>query len=196
MKINMDEEQQKALEILLKAAAPHREREMTLSLKRIEDCLCTLSAIVNKINNRQIDYIQTIEHLEFVVEHLGFAVKCNTEMSKKIIDTYEEIVVQLRKSIKEKPQANKEETKANPDTNPALLIRIDHLELRPRIIKALNNYLPEVVYVGDLVTKHPRYIKRTPNLGIVSFKEIEAELRKMDLKFNMHIPDWPQGDID
>ena len=78
--------------------------------------------------------------------------------------------------------------------DPNLLIAIKDTGLSTRIRNALFDYC-NIKYIGDLVTYDPIQLKRTPNLGQISFMQIENLVKSMNLKLGMKIIYWPLGDI-
>ncbi len=77
--------------------------------------------------------------------------------------------------------------------DPNLLIKIVDCNLSSRTKNALHNN--GIKYIGDLITFDPNQLKRTPNLGQVSYIEIEGMVKNMNLKLGMKIMYWPLGDI-
>ena len=76
-----------------------------------------------------------------------------------------------------------------------LLMRVENLELSVRSQNCLKN--ENIVYVGDLVTKSELEMLRAPNFGKKSLSEMKEVLARMNLSFDMHIPQWPpMGDVD
>lgn len=78
--------------------------------------------------------------------------------------------------------------------NPALLKKVDELELSVRSANCLKN--DNIVYIGDLIQKTEGEMLRTPNFGRKSLNEIKDVLVNMGLHLGMEIPDWPPDNID
>jgi DNA-directed RNA polymerase subunit alpha len=85
---------------------------------------------------------------------------------------------------------------AKPDLpfNPALLKKVDELELSVRSANCLKN--DNIVYIGDLIQKSEHEMLRTPNFGRKSLNEIKEVLTTMGLSLGMDIPNWPPENID
>ncbi len=85
---------------------------------------------------------------------------------------------------------------AKPDLpfNPALLKKVDELELSVRSANCLKN--DNIVYIGDLIQKTEAEMLRTPNFGRKSLNEIKEVLTNMDLHLGMDIPNWPPENIE
>jgi DNA-directed RNA polymerase subunit alpha len=85
---------------------------------------------------------------------------------------------------------------AKPDLpfNPALLKKVDELELSVRSANCLKN--DNIVYIGDLIQKTEAEMLRTPNFGRKSLNEIKEVLTTMGLSLGMDVPNWPPENID
>jgi DNA-directed RNA polymerase subunit alpha len=78
--------------------------------------------------------------------------------------------------------------------NPALLKKVDELELSVRSANCLKN--DNIVYIGDLIQKTEGEMLRTPNFGRKSLNEIKEVLTSMDLHLGMDVPNWPPENIE
>ena len=78
--------------------------------------------------------------------------------------------------------------------NPALLKKVDELELSVRSANCLKN--DNIVYIGDLIQKTEAEMLRTPNFGRKSLNEIKEVLGNMGLHLGMHVPNWPPENIE
>ena len=78
--------------------------------------------------------------------------------------------------------------------NPALLKKVDELELSVRSANCLKN--DNIVYIGDLIQKSEGEMLRTPNFGRKSLNEIKEVLGGMDLHLGMDVPNWPPENIE
>ena len=78
--------------------------------------------------------------------------------------------------------------------NPALLKKVDELELSVRSANCLKN--DNIVYIGDLIQKTEAEMLRTPNFGRKSLNEIKEVLAGMGLHLGMEIPAWPPENIE
>ncbi len=90
----------------------------------------------------------------------------------------------------------KSEGEAKPDLpfNPALLKKVDELELSVRSANCLKN--DNIVYIGDLIQKTEAEMLRTPNFGRKSLNEIKEVLAGMGLHLGMDVPNWPPENIE
>ena len=96
----------------------------------------------------------------------------------------------------EEPQAARsaEDDKPDLDFNPALLKKVDELELSVRSANCLKN--DNIVYIGDLIQKSEAEMLRTPNFGRKSLNEIKEVLAQMGLHLGMDAPNWPPENIE
>jgi DNA-directed RNA polymerase subunit alpha len=78
--------------------------------------------------------------------------------------------------------------------NPALLKKVDELELSVRSANCLKN--DNIVYIGDLIQKSEAEMLRTPNFGRKSLNEIKEVLAGMGLHLGMEVPGWPPENIE
>ena len=95
----------------------------------------------------------------------------------------------------EEPKAKSDgESKPELPFNPALLKKVDELELSVRSANCLKN--DNIVYIGDLIQKTEAEMLRTPNFGRKSLNEIKEVLAGMNLHLGMDVPNWPPENID
>ena len=78
--------------------------------------------------------------------------------------------------------------------NPALLKKVDELELSVRSANCLKN--DNIVYIGDLIQKSEAEMLRTPNFGRKSLNEIKEVLAQMGLHLGMEVVNWPPENIE
>ena len=78
--------------------------------------------------------------------------------------------------------------------NPALLKKVDELELSVRSANCLKN--DNIVYIGDLIQKTEAEMLRTPNFGRKSLNEIKEVLAQMGLHLGMEVSNWPPENIE
>ena len=86
------------------------------------------------------------------------------------------------------------EEKDELDFNPALLRKVEELELSVRSANCLKN--DNITYIGDLILKSEAEMLRTPNFGRKSLNEIKEVLAAMGLHLGMDAPNWPPENIE
>ena len=103
---------------------------------------------------------------------------------------------QLQVFITFEEPKKKLEGEAKPELpfNPALLKKVDELELSVRSANCLKN--DNIVYIGDLIQKTEAEMLRTPNFGRKSLNEIKEVLASMGLHLGMEVPNWPPDNIE
>jgi DNA-directed RNA polymerase subunit alpha len=78
--------------------------------------------------------------------------------------------------------------------NPALLKKVDELELSVRSANCLKN--DNITYIGDLIQKSEAEMLRTPNFGRKSLNEIKEVLAQMGLHLGMEVTGWPPENVE
>ena len=102
--------------------------------------------------------------------------------------------LQIFINFEEPATEQKEEQEPELAFNPALLKRVDELELSVRSANCLKN--DNIVYIGDLIQKTEAEMLRTPNFGRKSLNEIKEVLAQMGLHLGMEVPNWPPENIE
>jgi DNA-directed RNA polymerase subunit alpha len=97
-------------------------------------------------------------------------------------------------NFEEPSEAKTEDTRPELEFNPALLKKVDELELSVRSANCLKN--DNIVYIGDLIQKSEAEMLRTPNFGRKSLNEIKEVLAHMGLHLGMEVPNWPPENIE
>jgi DNA-directed RNA polymerase alpha subunit len=97
-------------------------------------------------------------------------------------------VRQLRRAA----EGTEEEAVTELAFNPALLKKVDELELSVRSANCLKN--DNIVYIGDLIQKTEAEMLRTPNFGRKSLNEIKEVLASMGLHLGMEVPGMAAGE--
>ena len=108
----------------------------------------------------------------------------------RILQDQLSVFVNFEEPTKEKTQDSVPELAFNP----ALLKKVDELELSVRSANCLKN--DNIVYIGDLIQKTEAEMLRTPNFGRKSLNEIKEVLAQMGLHLGMDVPNWPPENID
>ena len=102
--------------------------------------------------------------------------------------------LQIFITFEEPKKAAADEGKPELPFNPALLKKVDELELSVRSANCLKN--DNIVYIGDLIQKTEGEMLRTPNFGRKSLNEIKEVLATMGLSLGMDVPNWPPENIE
>jgi DNA-directed RNA polymerase subunit alpha len=102
--------------------------------------------------------------------------------------------LQIFVNFEEPQKRGHEEDRPELAFNPALLKKVDELELSVRSANCLKN--DNIVYIGDLIQKTEAEMLRTPNFGRKSLNEIKEVLASMGLHLGMEVPSWPPENIE
>ena len=102
--------------------------------------------------------------------------------------------LQIFITFEEPKKAAADEGKPELPFNPALLKKVDELELSVRSANCLKN--DNIVYIGDLIQKTEAEMLRTPNFGRKSLNEIKEVLSGMGLHLGMDVESWPPENIE
>ncbi len=102
--------------------------------------------------------------------------------------------LQIFVNFEEPKERVEEEVQPELEFNPALLKKVDELELSVRSANCLKN--DNIVYIGDLIQKTESEMLRTPNFGRKSLNEIKEVLATMGLHLGMEVPNWPPENIE
>ncbi|MCA6287253.1 DNA-directed RNA polymerase subunit alpha [Phenylobacterium sp.] len=102
--------------------------------------------------------------------------------------------LQLFITFEEPKKKSDSDSKPELPFNPALLKKVDELELSVRSANCLKN--DNIVYIGDLIQKTEAEMLRTPNFGRKSLNEIKEVLAGMNLHLGMDVPNWPPENIE
>ena len=96
----------------------------------------------------------------------------------------------------DEPKKAVEAVDGKPDLpfNPALLKKVDELELSVRSANCLKN--DNIVYIGDLIQKTEGEMLRTPNFGRKSLNEIKEVLASRGLTLGMNLESWPPAGLE
>src|ERR1700710_495676 len=102
--------------------------------------------------------------------------------------------LQMFITFEEPKKKTTDEAKPELPFNPALLKKVDELELSVPSANCLKH--DNIVYIGDLIQKTEAEMLRTPNFGRKSLNEIKEVLAQMGLHLGMEVSGWPPENID
>ncbi len=102
--------------------------------------------------------------------------------------------LQIFINFEEPKERRADEGRPELEFNPALLKKVDELELSVRSANCLKN--DNIVYIGDLIQKTEAEMLRTPNFGRKSLNEIKEVLAQMGLHLGMEVNNWPPENIE
>jgi DNA-directed RNA polymerase subunit alpha len=173
------------------AADKNRPDDAAIGFIPIDSIFSPVRRVSYKVENTREGQVLDYDKLTLTVE-------TNGSLSPEDAIAYAAKIIQDQLSIFVNFEEAREEETAPPvpqlPFNPALLKRVDELELSVRSANCLKN--DNVVYIGDLIMKSEGEMLRTPNFGRKSLNEIKEVLATMGLYLGMEVIGWPPENID
>jgi len=173
------------------AADRNRPEDAPIGLIPVDSLYSPVKKVAFKVENTREGQILDYDKLTISLETNG-AITPEDAMAyaARIIQDQLEVFVNFEEPKKEA------EAPSIPELafNPALLKKVDELELSVRSANCLKN--DNIVYIGDLIQKTEAEMLRTPNFGRKSLNEIKEVLAQMGLHLGMEVPGWPPENIE
>lgn len=169
----------------------NRAEDSPIGLIPVDSLYSPVRKVSYKVENTREGQVLDYDKLTLNIETNG-AVSGEDAVAyaARILQDQLAIFVNFEEPQKEAPQ----EQEAELAFNPALLKKVDELELSVRSANCLKN--DNIVYIGDLIQKTEAEMLRTPNFGRKSLNEIKEVLASMGLHLGMEIPTWPPENIE
>ncbi|GAA0601827.1 DNA-directed RNA polymerase subunit alpha [Paenochrobactrum sp. BZR 588] len=169
----------------------NRAEDAPIGLIPVDSLYSPVRKVSYKVENTREGQVLDYDKLTLNIETNG-AVSGEDAVAyaARILQDQLAIFVNFEEPQKEAPQ----EQEAELAFNPALLKKVDELELSVRSANCLKN--DNIVYIGDLIQKTEAEMLRTPNFGRKSLNEIKEVLASMGLHLGMEIPTWPPENIE
>ncbi len=172
-------------------ADKNRPDDAPIGLIPVDSLFSPVRKVSYKVENTREGQILDYDKLTMTVETNG-ALSAETAVglaARILVDQLGTFI-----GFEEPTEAKKDEPKPELAFNPALLKKVDELELSVRSANCLKN--DNIVYIGDLIQKTESEMLRTPNFGRKSLNEIKEVLANMGLHLGMEVPGWPPENID
>jgi DNA-directed RNA polymerase subunit alpha len=169
----------------------NRAEDAPIGLIPVDSLYSPVKKVSYRIENTREGQILDYDKLTMTVETNGAVTPEDAvAYAARIIQDQLQVFVNFEEPRKEEAAA------AAPQLpfNPALLKKVDELELSVRSANCLKN--DNIVYIGDLIQKSEAEMLRTPNFGRKSLNEIKEVLASMGLHLGMEVPGWPPENID
>ncbi len=178
--MEMNKEQQEALNAFIKASLPEKDKEISIAMGNLVDSLnmamigidnrlVQIINLVNKINNRQLDQDQSIKKL---YEHIGVNheqfIKGLVGQDLQIKNLYEEWFKILKVTNKKAPKTIKKDKE------------------KPSI---LDDRIDKYAMSKELASKTEKEILKLENFGKSTLRECNELLEACKLKFGMTFND-------
>ena len=169
----------------------NRSEDAPIGLIPIDSLYSPVKKVSYRIENTREGQILDYDKLIMTVETNGaVSPEDAVAYAARILQDQLQVFVNFEEPRKE------ETTTTTPQLpfNPALLKKVDELELSVRSANCLKN--DNIVYIGDLIQKSEAEMLRTPNFGRKSLNEIKEVLASMGLHLGMDVPGWPPENIE
>jgi DNA-directed RNA polymerase subunit alpha len=169
----------------------NRPDDAPIGLIPVDALYSPVKKVSYKVENTREGQILDYDKLTLQVETNGAVAPENAvAYAARILQDQLQIFINF-----EEPRERKlEEGKPELPFNPALLKKVDELELSVRSANCLKN--DNIVYIGDLIQKTEAEMLRTPNFGRKSLNEIKEVLAQMGLHLGMEVANWPPENIE
>lgn len=169
----------------------NRAEDAPIGLIPVDSLYSPVRKVSYKVENTREGQVLDYDKLTLNIETDGSITgEDAVAYAARILQDQLSIFVNFDEPQKEMPQ----EQVAELAFNPALLKKVDELELSVRSANCLKN--DNIVYIGDLIQKTESEMLRTPNFGRKSLNEIKEVLASMGLHLGMEIPSWPPENIE
>ncbi|GIL01635.1 MAG: DNA-directed RNA polymerase subunit alpha [Alphaproteobacteria bacterium] len=173
------------------AADRNRSEDAPIGLIPVDSLYSPVRKVSYKIDNTREGQYLDYDKLTMTVETDGSVTPEDAvAYAARIIQDQLSIFVNFEEPAKETVAEEVQELAFNP----ALLKKVDELELSVRSANCLKN--DNIVYIGDLIQKTEAEMLRTPNFGRKSLNEIKEVLAGMGLHLGMEVPAWPPENIE
>ena len=174
-------------------AAAHRSEDSPIGMIPVDALYSPVRKVSYKVENTREGQVLDYDKLSMTIETDGsVSGEDAVAYAARILQDQLGVFVNFEETVR--PAAPVEQAPTDLAFNPALLKKVDELELSVRSANCLKN--DNIVYIGDLIQKSEGEMLRTPNFGRKSLNEIKEVLASMGLHLGMEVPDWPPENID
>ena len=168
----------------------NRPEDAPIGLIPVDSLFSPVNKVSYKVENTREGQILDYDKLTLTVETNGAVTPEDAvAYAARILQDQLQVFVNF-----EEPREASQEAEPDLAFNPALLKKVDELELSVRSANCLKN--DNIVYIGDLIQKTEAEMLRTPNFGRKSLNEIKEVLAQMGLHLGMEVPGWPPENIE
>jgi DNA-directed RNA polymerase subunit alpha len=169
----------------------NRAEDAPIGLIPVDSLYSPVRKVSYKVENTREGQVLDYDKLTMTIDTNGsVSGEDAVAFAARILQDQLALFVNFEEPRKEQPQEQVTELAFNP----ALLKKVDELELSVRSANCLKN--DNIVYIGDLIQKTEAEMLRTPNFGRKSLNEIKEVLASMGLHLGMEVPDWPPENIE
>jgi DNA-directed RNA polymerase subunit alpha len=172
-------------------AEQNRPEDAPIGLIPIDSLYSPVSRVAYRVENTREGQVLDYDRLIMDIETDGsISPEDATAYAARILQDQLQVFINFDEPTKDTGVEAREEL----PFNPALLRKVDELELSVRSANCLKN--DNIVYIGDLIQKTEAEMLRTPNFGRKSLNEIKEVLATLGLHLGMDVPDWPPDNIE
>ncbi|MDB5509277.1 MAG: DNA-directed polymerase, alpha subunit [Hyphomicrobiales bacterium] len=169
----------------------NRAEDAPIGLIPIDSLYSPVKKVSYRVENTREGQILDYDKLTLTVETNGsVSPEDSVAYAARILQDQLNVFVNFEEPRREEAQPSIPELAFNP----ALLKKVDELELSVRSANCLKN--DNIVYIGDLIQKTEAEMLRTPNFGRKSLNEIKEVLAQMGLHLGMEVTGWPPENIE
>ncbi|MFB2552182.1 DNA-directed RNA polymerase subunit alpha [Ensifer soli] len=169
----------------------NRSEDAPIGLIPVDSLYSPVKKVSYKVENTREGQVLDYDKLSMTIETDGSVTgEDAVAFAARILQDQLSVFVNFDEPQKE----TEEEAVTELAFNPALLKKVDELELSVRSANCLKN--DNIVYIGDLIQKTEAEMLRTPNFGRKSLNEIKEVLASMGLHLGMEVPAWPPENIE
>ncbi len=169
----------------------NRAEDAPIGLIPIDSIYSPVKKVSYRIENTREGQILDYDKLIMTIEtNGGVTPEDSVAYAARIIQDQLEVFVNFEEPRREEEKSSMPELAFNP----ALLKKVDELELSVRSANCLKN--DNIVYIGDLIQKSESEMLRTPNFGRKSLNEIKEVLASRGLTLGMKLESWPPAGLD
>ena len=172
-------------------ADKNRSEDAPIGLIPVDSLYSPVKKVSYRVENTRAGQVLDYDKLTMNIETDGaLTPEDAVAYAASILQDQLNVFVNFEEPKKEEAQSNIPELAFNP----ALLKKVDELELSVRSANCLKN--DNIVYIGDLIQKSEAEMLRTPNFGRKSLNEIKEVLAQMGLHLGMEVSGWPPENIE
>ena len=172
-------------------AERNRAEDAPIGLIPVDSLYSPVKKVSYRIENTREGQVLDYDKLTMTVEtNGGISPEDSVAYAARILQDQLNVFVNFEEPRREEASASIPELAFNP----ALLKKVDELELSVRSANCLKN--DNIVYIGDLIQKTEAEMLRTPNFGRKSLNEIKEVLAQMGLHLGMEVTGWPPENIE
>ena len=170
----------------------NRPEDAPIGLIGVDALYSPVKRVSYKVENTREGQVLDYDKLTLEIETDGTVTpEDSVAFAARILQDQFQIFINFEEAVEARPA---EDDKPELDFNPALLRKVDELELSVRSANCLKN--DNIVYIGDLIQKSEAEMLRTPNFGRKSLNEIKEVLAQMGLHLGVEAPNWPPENIE